>query len=360
MWGSPHEEPRGSVMERAPGRANLGTEDDPDKRAATLDHYMEILVAMHRIPVERFEAIGLRRPSDADAVGLVDLPVWVKGYRQRKQRPEPLIELLLGWLERNVPSHRDQVTFIAGDAGQFVFDEGRVTAVLDLELACLGDPLADLGGMRNRDISEPLGDLSRGFHRYAELTGEPIDLQALHYHTARFGVNTPLACSYLCADPPPGLNLAQYLGWNLVYARLPIEVIAEVEGVDLERPSIPEPRPSVGGAAHDALVAALEPAAKQSYEGDVALRMAQYVRELDRRGPRVEAEDLEEASKLVGRALASWAEADVVLEEVVDREGEARLPELLRYFYRRTLRHEALLRPAMRELTDVEFQPIRL
>ena len=88
--------------------------------------------------------------------------------------------------------------------------------------------------------------------------------------------------------------------------------------------------------------------------------VAKYVRELDRRGPRVEAEDLEEASKLVGRSLASWAEADAALEEVVDREGEARLPELLRYFYRRTLRHEALLRPAMRELTDVAFQPIRL
>jgi aminoglycoside phosphotransferase (APT) family kinase protein len=354
------EEPRGIVMERSPGRANLATEEDPDKRSATLDHYMEILVAMHRIPVERFEAIGLRRPADPDALGLVDLPVWVKGYRQRKQRPEPLIELLLGWLERNVPTHRDQVSFIVGDAGQFVFDEGRVTAVLDLELACLGDPLADLGGMRNRDISEPLGDLSRGFRRYAELTEEPIDIPALHYHTVRFGVNTPLACAYLCADPPLGINLAQYLGWNLVYARLPVEVIAEVEGVDLERPSIPEPRVCIDAAAHDALVAALEPVAEQSYEGDVALRMAQYARELDRRGPRVEAEDLEEASKLVGRPLASWAEADTALEDVVNREGEARLPELLCYFYRRTLRHEALLRPAMRELTDIEFQTIRL
>jgi len=354
------EDPRGIVMERAPGRANLGTEDDPEKRAATLDHYMEILVAMHRIPVERFEAIGLRRPPDSESVGLVDLPVWVKGYRQRKRRPEPLIELLLGWLHRNVPTHRREVTFIAGDAGQFVFDAGRVTAVLDLELACLGDPLADLGGMRNRDISEPLGDLSRGFRRYAELTGEAIDLPALHYHTARFGVNTPLACAYLCADPPPGINLAQYLGWNLVYARLPIEVISEVEGVELERPSIPEPRVCIDAAAHDALVAALEPAAAQSYEGDVAFRMAQYARELDRRGPRVEAEDLEEASKLVGRSLEDWAAADTALEELVDRDGEARLPELLRYFYRRTLRHEALLRPAMRELTDVDFQSIRL
>ena len=46
------DEPRGIVMERAPGRANLATEEDPEKRASTLDHYLEILVAMHSIPVD--------------------------------------------------------------------------------------------------------------------------------------------------------------------------------------------------------------------------------------------------------------------------------------------------------------------
>jgi hypothetical protein len=176
----------------------------------------------------------------------------------------------------------------------------------------------------------------------------------------RFGLNTPLAVAPLCRQPPPGLNFAQYLGWNLVYARLPIEVIAEVEGVSLERPTLPAPEDSLGATAHDVLVRMLESEAGGGYEVDTALRVALYARELDRRGRRVEEEDLDEASQLVGRRLASWDEADAALEKLVASDAEARQRELLRYFYRRTLRHEALLRPALRELTDVEFQKIRL
>ena len=52
-----------------------------------------------------------------------------------------------GWRAAR-PRERKQVSFLTGDAGQFLFEHGRVTAVLDLELACLGDPLADLGALR--------------------------------------------------------------------------------------------------------------------------------------------------------------------------------------------------------------------
>ena len=44
------DEPRGIVMEQAPGRANLATASRRGERRAVLDHYVEILVAMHRIP----------------------------------------------------------------------------------------------------------------------------------------------------------------------------------------------------------------------------------------------------------------------------------------------------------------------
>jgi len=354
------EEPMGIVMAAVEGRENLGSEQDPALRAATLDHYIELLLEMHRIDVAAFEAVGLRRPRSAEEIGLADLDIWEKGFRNQKQTPEPLIEFGLQWLRANVPTHRTAVTFCAGDSGQFLFDRGRVTAVVDLELAFLGDPMADLGALRSRDISEPLGDLSHAMRRYAELSGEPIDVPAMNYHTVRFALDTPLAVAPLCAAAPPGLNYVQYLGWNLVYGRLPIEGIAEIEGVELERPTLPEVASTGGPTPHDVLVRALESECGDSYEVDTALRLAQYAREIDRRGARVEAEDLEEASALVGRRLSSWSEADAELEKLVARDWRGRQAELLGYFYRRTLRQEALLHPAMRELQDVEFQQIRL
>ncbi len=354
------EDPMGIVMAVVAGRENLGTETDPKLQAATLEHYMELLLEMHRIDVSAFEAVGLRRPKTAEEIGLGDLHIWEKGFRTQKQTPEPLIEFALQWLRANVPTHRNKVTFCTGDAGQFLFDEGRVTAVIDLELAFLGDPVADLGALRSRDISEPLGDLSRGLNYYAEISGEPIDVPAMNYHAVRFAMDTPLSVAPLCAAAPPGLNYVQYLGWNLVYGRFPIEGIAEIEGVTLERPTLPEVASTDQPTPHDVLVRTLETECGDSYAVDSALRVAQYAREIDRRGARVESDDLEEASALVGRKLSSWLEADAELEKLVASDWRARQSELLQYFYRRTLRQEALLHPAMRELQDVEFQQIRL
>ena len=357
------DEPRGIVMERAPGRANLATARDNDERRAVLDHYVELLVAMQRIPVAEFEALGFHRPTTARELALADLPRWEQSFRARKKRPEPLIELVLRWLHGHLPEDRTRACFATGDAGQFLFENGRVTAVIDLELAFLGDPLADLGAMRSRDTSEPLGDLSRGYRRYAELTGEPIDASALHFHTVRFALNTPLAVAPLCADPPPGFNLAQYLSWYLVYGRLPLEVIAEVEGIALDPPpaqaAAETAHASRFGVAHDTLVALLE-SGERSYATDTALRVAQYVREIDRHGARVAAQDASELAALLGRRIHDPWEADAALEARVAAADRYETATIVRYLHRRTLRHESLLRPAMRELADARFQKIRL
>jgi hypothetical protein len=353
------DDPRGIVMARAPGQANLATAADEAERRSVLDHYMAILAEMHRIDPAEFERIGLERPRDPRAIALADLPKWEQSFRRRKQRPEPLIELVLGWLHSHLPLHREKVGFAAGDSGQFLFREGRVTAVIDLELAFLGDPLADLAAMRSRDASEPLGDLSRGFARYAELAGEPLDLGALHFHTARFSINTPLAVAPLCAAPPPGFNFAQYFSWYLVYGRLPLEVIAEVEGIELVPPELPSAEPSRHAPAYDALAALLRDG-EPGYRVDTALRIAEFARELDRRGDRLEAQDLDEVAALLGRRPADWREADAALEALVPSARGARFADLVRLLHRRTLRQESLLRPAMRELADARFQRIRL
>jgi len=354
------EEPRGIVMEQAPGRANLATATDEAERRAVLDHYIEILVAMHRIPTAAFAHLKLPLPATPEALALGDLPRWEKSYRARKKQPEPLIEFVLRWLHENAPRHRSRATFLAGDAGQFLFDAGRVTRVIDLELAYLGDPLADLAGMMSRDLSEPLGDLSRGFRRYGELMGEPVDLATVLYHATRFAIVTPLATVPLVQSPPPGLNYVQYAGWAHVYGRGALDAIAQRMGIALEAPALPEPEPTRASPAFAHAVALLKGPAKKSYEADVSLRLAQHLAEVDRLGPELEAEDIDEVSILLGRGVTSWSEADAALEDFVLEAKPARTPDVLQLLYRRTLRQEALLKPALRELDGVAIQKIRL
>src|SRR3546814_18848418 len=72
----------------------------------------------------------------------------------------------------------------------FLYEDDRVTGLIDFEVSSFGDPAAELSGLRLRDAAEPLGDLSAMIDRYEMLTGDRISKQLLEYHSAGFcGVN---------------------------------------------------------------------------------------------------------------------------------------------------------------------------
>ena len=341
-------DPEGILMDRAPGRANLATEASPALRASVLRHYIELLARMHAIDLARCEAIGMQRPRGADELARGDLDFYLRPFREAKAQPEPLIELGLRWLARNVPRERSQVAFLTGDAGQFVFEHGRVTAVLDLELACLGDPLADLGALRSRDLSEPLGDLSTAVRHYEGVSGAPADRGVIDYHTARFALCTPLAVANLIARPPKWLDLVQYTAWYWVYGRATLEAIALREAIALEPPALPPPeRPIAVGSADFA-----------SYARDAAERVAVWRERQARHGAALAADTLADAAKLLRATPQSVAAADAALEQLVLGAPHERDAEILRALHRRCLREEALLQPVLRELEGVAVQRI--
>ena len=341
-------EPRGIVMERCPGRANLASAESMAEREAVMDHYVEILAQIHAIPPREFEDIGIPRPDGAEAIALMDLGVWEAGYRKHKSRSEPAIEFALQWIRRNVPPGEKRVCFVCSDAGQFVFEKGRVTGVLDLELATLGEAAADWGGMRGRDLSEPLGDLARALRRYEQIVGAPLDRRSIDHHTVRFSTVTPLATAHLVANAPPGLDLVQYLNWYLVYMRTPLEVIARGMGFEPEAPSLPErvaphPEPEPGFEA---------------YERDRAECTAIYEARSAELGPALEADTVADIGRLLGRDFAGLASAEAALEEFVLAALPERDAEIIEVLHRGLRRREAILQPVMRELEGARIQPI--
>jgi len=357
-------DPEVIVMDAMPGRANLATSDDPKEREDVLNHYMDILADMHSIDPKRFEEIGIERPKGPEALGLMDFDRWEKNFQAAKVRPEPLIEFVTGWIRRNVPKEREVVSLLAVDAGQFLFDKGRVTSLLDLELACLGDPAADLGGMRGRDLAEPLGDLAPAFERYYAKRGDRIPKEIVDYHTVRFALCTPFTTAPLVAAPPETVDLCVYLGWHWVWARVCIEVIAHGRGLALEEPVIPDPPLSAYASAHDLLVNRLKALRDEEpaegflrYDLDNAWRNAKYLRNVERFGHEVEADETREIDAMLGRATTPGdREADFeayVLEQGADHE-EA----LLRFFYKRCVRQEALVGSSLRELEGCKMQMI--
>ncbi|MEE4361961.1 MAG: phosphotransferase family protein [Pseudomonadales bacterium] len=110
-------------------------------------------------------------------------------YRACEQ-PVPVFDLALRWLAERCPDP-ERVTLVHGDFrnGNLMIGPEGIRAVLDWELAHLGDPMEDLGWLcvtswRFGEIDHPVGgfgsreDLAAG---YAAAGGGAVDLEAVRY-----------------------------------------------------------------------------------------------------------------------------------------------------------------------------------
>jgi aminoglycoside phosphotransferase (APT) family kinase protein len=154
----------------------------------------EILAAIHGLPVAQLPE--LRRMTAASEI--VELERDIRGF----DRPRPVFELALRWLSAHDPGAPEQVTLVHGDFrhGNLIIDNSGVRAVLDWELAHLGDPMEDLGWIcvnswRFGEIDRPVGGFGSRqdlFAGYGAASGHPVDPERVMFWevmgTLRWGV----------------------------------------------------------------------------------------------------------------------------------------------------------------------------
>jgi len=76
-----------------------------------------------------------------------ELAYWRRVIEQDALHPQPIAAAALRWLERHLPPPSGQLTLVHGDfrTGNYLYTPaGEITAVLDWEMAHIGDPLEDL------------------------------------------------------------------------------------------------------------------------------------------------------------------------------------------------------------------------
>ena len=138
------------VMERVEGdvvRAVLPDWADETARRRMGEELVDALVELHAAPTEPFVAAGIGKP---DGYLARQLRRW-RGQRDgAKVRELPDCAVLSSWLEERLPASTatslvhgdyklDNVVMRGGDG------DPRLVAILDWEMATVGDPLADLG-----------------------------------------------------------------------------------------------------------------------------------------------------------------------------------------------------------------------
>jgi len=154
----------------------------------------EVLAGVHRLKVDDLDFLQPATPAD----------VVVNLYREYQNYGEfrPVFELAFRWLRQHLPVVPDKLTLVHGDFrhGNLMVNEQGLAAVLDWELAFLGDPMADLGWMcvnswRFGNIELPVGGFGTRdqlLDGYAVASGQRPDPDRVRFWeilgTLRWGV----------------------------------------------------------------------------------------------------------------------------------------------------------------------------
>jgi aminoglycoside phosphotransferase (APT) family kinase protein len=159
---------------------------EPERRR--LGHEMvDALAELHTLDVEAVGLGDLGRPAGYTARQIAR---WTRQWEFMATRELPDIEAVREWLEAHVPTDSPSA-IVHGDykMDNVVFDAAapaRLRAILDWEMATLGDPLADLGYLLVF-WPEPGEDNVRMLPQPTQLPGFPTRAELIDRYEARTG-----------------------------------------------------------------------------------------------------------------------------------------------------------------------------
>ncbi len=185
------------VMERVEGvipRAQMPPEMDTDPRlmAALGERFVDLLAELHAVDPA---AAGLAELSRGRGYVRRQVAGWSERYRSAKTWNVPSFERVMRWLDAEQPGdvgacviHNDfRLDNLVLDARDPLY----VRAVLDWELATIGDPLMDLGSSLAYWVQADDGLAGRLFRRQpSHLPGMPTRAQIVARYGERTGTST--------------------------------------------------------------------------------------------------------------------------------------------------------------------------
>ncbi len=153
----------------------------------------EILARVHRIDPDRPELVDLIAEDSGVESGRGEVERIALGIRELAVEPHPVLDLAERWLLERAPMPCRRVV-VHGDfrVGNVIFDDTGVRAILDWELAHVGDPVEDLGWFcvrawrfgNDAQTAGGIGSREALVRTYEEAGGAPVDREALRFWEA--------------------------------------------------------------------------------------------------------------------------------------------------------------------------------
>lgn len=331
------DDPHATVMDALPGEFDFAKVSEQE-RLSVLNDFAEVAARMHAIPPAELVKLGVKMPETPEEISLGCFKICEEMYLKGKKLPEPRIEFLRRWVYRNIPRHRNKVSIVAVDSGQFLFENGKVTGLYDFEYGCLGDPMIDLAFIPLRLSMYHAGDIKPFFERYAELTGEVFELEVLAFHAVWWGLCTPFILTADLHAPPAHATYFEYIGWYVGALLSMLEVLADMKGMNLSKHyEVRANEPSRWAQIFDVMAARVP---TTSPNEPYAVREQRNFLELAKRMDahrNLEAEYMRDVERLVGHAVNNWQDADAQLEKFAQSAGPEHDEALISLFHRWSL-----------------------
>jgi aminoglycoside phosphotransferase (APT) family kinase protein len=185
-------------------------------RGALLGQLASALAGIHSLTAAD---VAGALPPPRDDPALAQIEQWERQLDEIGE-PLPAVELGLRWLRAHAPEPAEP-RLVHGDfrLGNFIVDEHGLRAVIDWELAHLGDPAEDIGwlcirswrfGNDDRPVAG-LGGLDQFLAGYEDAGGEPIDLGRIRYWEAFGNVKWAVICARQAHDHLTGTRRSHEL-----------------------------------------------------------------------------------------------------------------------------------------------------
>jgi aminoglycoside phosphotransferase (APT) family kinase protein len=176
----------------------------------------EALARIHAIEPGTHDGV---LPGPADDPAVAQIAEWERQLDEIGE-PLPAVELGLRWLRANAPEPAEP-RLVHGDfrLGNFIVDPDGLAAVIDWELAHLGDPAEDIGWLcirswRFGNDEEPVagvGQLDEFVSAYEAAGGAPVDRERVRYWEAFGNVKWAVICARQAHDHLTGVRRSHEL-----------------------------------------------------------------------------------------------------------------------------------------------------
>jgi aminoglycoside phosphotransferase (APT) family kinase protein len=353
------------LEERVSGATWFARIIDPDEQLATARDFIGHLATLHRIDPAALDLPSFPKPESVAEAICLQLDELDAVVAARGGAPDAGLALTLTWLRANVPDHDGPVVLVQGDTGpgNFLYEGGRVTAVLDWELAHLGDPMDDVAWLSLRAAQEPFTHLPDRLREYEILSGIEVDDERVWYH--RVLAEAKLLVMAHGAESTG--DVGNRLIFGVLHRRLWLEAMVHVLHLAPPAPQLDPPvaEPHAHQALYDEVLDLLRDVVVPAIDDSMAkgqakglARSVKYLAAVSTQGTFYDAEELDDAGAILGTTPQSVNEARVAIDDAA-RAGELTVEQYVTHRWRCVQRENELVRSSSGALADRRWPELR-